>query len=164
MSDNSFILENPEDLIGHIFSDRLGEYPVSKIELGDGFNITIKLEGDQWQGGMVDYHLAQYVITLQKDLVHAYNELTGQNYRLSPSRWTYEPIAVRVRVTDCCSWLDIILTPGLKEFFKNMSGKQKTFLACAVIIAILSAYGGNRYLTHLTEQGKLNIEKNPNRS
>lgn len=111
----------------------------NNIEFSEEANLTIKMEGSQWDGAL-DYKVAEFVIKLQKTMLALYNEQTGQRLKYNTRPMDDAHLRVTVTVEPGCSWIKA----AFKGMWDNMESKDKKW-AIISVMAILSITAGAAY-------------------
>lgn len=125
------------------------------VKLSDEAALTVKLEGEQWDG-KIDYKIAEFVVRLQKAFVTAYNAQSGEKIKYNTLPMDRTGLRVVVTVSPGCSCIKVFF----KEMWANMESKDKKYavIAMALIFAIPAGLGFWHYCDTQTEIAKISAE------
>jgi len=130
--DDVIFIDNPDDLIDFATSDDFQSDLLSRIKLGEGFNLHFTLRGEQWRG-QIDYRVGRFIYELQRDIFSLYNEISGDKVSYRSRHEEIEKLLVTIDVSEGSLDVQALLENALTQMVNNMSGTEA---AVAAIIAI----------------------------
>lgn len=142
-------------IIGSLSSN---EYPFIPI-FDDNINLIIKLEGEQWSGG-INYQIANFIIKLQDEIININNEIFKTKSNVRSLKTYNKKLVINVRVEPGCTQIiakfsDILNLLG--DGIKNMESKdiKQTVIALAIIWGLTSA--GSEFISYLKQSDIHNL-------
>lgn len=124
---------------------------VSDLEIDVRKTISIKLEGDQWNG-QFDYQVARFLIELQRSYLDVYNLITNSNKNMKSLKAINDNIVISVSVKPGCTEIVTEVAGAISSIFgafKDMDSKDKKHTIISVAALLCLVYGGARFLSYL---------------
>lgn len=133
---NTLVIKDFDTAIDAYIAAWAKDFDVQSLEFSPEANISIKLEGEQWDG-RIDYKMAEFVIRLQRALLNIYNEQAEQKIRYNTRPLDKDGLRITITVEKGCSLLNV----DLKGWWDGMESKDKRFtiIATALILTVGAA-------------------------
>jgi len=159
MTQNDILINTPDELIQFIAKEGSNTELLSRVTLGEGFNLRFIVKGEQWLG-QIDYRVGRFIYELQRDIFTLYEEATGERLSYKNKYEDISKVLVTIDVRDGSLDLLAKVMEPLTEMVRQMSGKEAAY---AVIMSVALWCGGQAFMSYQerlskAEQLAANIE------
>lgn len=133
---STIIIKDLETAIDAYASSWIDNFDWGNVDFSEEANITIKLNGEQWDGRF-DYKISEFVIRLQKAFLEVLNSSRDPKVRYNSKGMDELCPRVIVSVEKGCSWIKILF----KEMWSGMESKDKRDAIIAGVLLLTIGAG-----------------------